>query len=89
MAGIRVKPSISPEEFLAHLSEAAYRVALRHGFKTPFVEMELDLEQALHEVMRMDMVISDLCGLNQVCYEAMNYELWTPEADKTFAEMTA
>jgi hypothetical protein len=36
-----------PEEFLAELTDAAYRVALRHGIKGSFVEVELGLWEAL------------------------------------------
>lgn len=88
MAGIRIKPGISPDDFLAHISEAAYRVALRHGFKKPFIDMELDLERALRGVMGKDMLVSDLCGLYGVCQEAVNFDLWTPQAEETLSELS-
>jgi hypothetical protein len=36
-----------PEEFLADLTDAVYHVALRHGIKGSFLEMELELWSAL------------------------------------------
>ena len=36
-----------PEEFIAELTDAAWRVALRHGIKGSFVEAELGLWEAL------------------------------------------
>ena len=40
------------EEFLAELTEAAYRVALRHGLKGSFLEAELELWGELGHVLR-------------------------------------
>jgi hypothetical protein len=40
------------EQLLAELAAAAYRVALRHGLKGPFIDVELDLWWALREVLR-------------------------------------
>ncbi|HEY7328662.1 MAG TPA: hypothetical protein VH592_13540 [Gemmataceae bacterium] len=39
------------EEFLAELATAAYGVALRHGIKGPFIDMELDLWRELRIVL--------------------------------------
>lgn len=39
------------EELLAELAEAAYRVALRHGLKGPFIDVELDLWRELRVVL--------------------------------------
>jgi hypothetical protein len=36
-----------PEEFLADLTDAVYHVALRHGIKGSFLEIELELWSAL------------------------------------------
>ena len=41
------------EGFLAELTDAAYRVALRHGIKGTFVDLELDLWQALRQVLHL------------------------------------
>jgi hypothetical protein len=35
------------EEVLAELTTAAYRVALRHGLRAPFIDVELDLWREL------------------------------------------
>jgi hypothetical protein len=42
---------ILAEGFLAELTDAAYRVALRHGIKGSFIDVELDLWQALRQVL--------------------------------------
>jgi hypothetical protein len=39
------------EELLARLTAAAYSVALRHGLKGPFLEVELGLWRALRDVL--------------------------------------
>ena len=83
MAGIHVRFEISPEDFLCHLSEAAYRVALKHGFKVPFYEIELDFLKALREVIRKDMMASPACG-SEPCREADRFGPWSEEAGKLF-----
>ncbi len=39
------------EDLLARLTTAAYRVALRHGIKGPFLDVELDLWRELRGVL--------------------------------------
>ncbi len=39
------------EDLLAELATAAYRVALRHGFNGPFIDVELDLWRELRGVL--------------------------------------
>ena len=39
------------EDFLAELTDAAYRVALKHRFRGYFVDVQLDLWSALREVV--------------------------------------
>jgi hypothetical protein len=39
------------EHLLAELAEAAYGVALRHGIKGPFLDVELDLWHELRAVL--------------------------------------
>ena len=39
------------EDFVAGLTAAAYQVALRHGLKGPFIDVELTLWQALRAVV--------------------------------------
>lgn len=41
------------EHLLAELAEAAYRVALRHGIKGPFIDVELDLWRELRAVLAL------------------------------------
>jgi hypothetical protein len=39
-------------KFVARLTDAAYRVALDHGFRAPFLDVELGLWEALCRVVR-------------------------------------
>ena len=39
------------EDLLAELTTTAYRVALRHGFKGPFIDVELELWRELRNVL--------------------------------------
>jgi hypothetical protein len=43
------------ESFLAELTDAAYRVAVRQGIKGSFLDAELGLWQALREVLERGM----------------------------------
>jgi hypothetical protein len=45
-----MSPHVMPEEFLAKLTDAAYRVVLRHGIKGSFLDVELALWKALRSV---------------------------------------
>jgi hypothetical protein len=47
-AGLRL--DAPAEEFLASLTDAAYRVALKHGFSGSFVDLQLELWSALRGV---------------------------------------
>lgn len=42
------------EDFLAELAAATYGVALRHGVKGSFIDLELELWQALRGIMRQE-----------------------------------
>lgn len=74
MTGVHVRFEISPEDFLAHLTEAVYEVALKHGINVPFVKIELDFYEALRNVIRRDMRESPACGASKECVEALRYE---------------
>jgi hypothetical protein len=39
------------EDVLARLTAAAYHVALRHGLRSPFIDVELDLWRELRHVL--------------------------------------
>ena len=43
------------EELLAKLTAAAYDVALRHGLKGPFIDVELDLWKELGAIIRHEL----------------------------------
>lgn len=47
-------PDLTPatEAFVADLARAAYEVALRHGIRGPFAELELSLWHEMREVVR-------------------------------------
>ncbi len=48
------------EEFLAELTDAAYRVALRHEFQGSFIQVELDLWTALRKVLGKRVDVTDI-----------------------------
>jgi len=52
---------VRAEELVAELAQAAYRVALRHGIKGPFIDVELDLWRELRRVLAKRERV-DLCG---------------------------
>lgn len=88
MAGFHLKFQVDPDDFLGHLTEAAYNVALRHGLQVPFTEIKLGLFDALREVIRKDMFVSDECGLHVICQEATQFEPWSDEAKKIYEKET-
>jgi hypothetical protein len=55
MPAVRRRSHASPEELLAKLTAAAYDVALRHGLKGPFIDVELDLWRSLAGVLREEL----------------------------------
>ena len=58
--GAAASPSIEPtehgdplqDELLADLTVTAYQVALKHGIKGNFLECELEMHQALRQVLK-------------------------------------
>jgi hypothetical protein len=52
MVAVNLKSVPVDEDFLAELTEAAYGVALRHGLKGPFINVELELWRELRAVLR-------------------------------------
>ena len=85
MAGIHVRYNVSPETFLAGLTKAVYDVVLKHGFAIPFIEVELELHNALRKVVEKDMMVSEGCGDVQ-CLAKAHHKIETPEAKKIFGE---
>jgi hypothetical protein len=51
MTAAIVESEFVAEELLAELASAAYGVALRHGIKGPFIDVELDLWRELRGVL--------------------------------------
>lgn len=86
MAGFHVKFDVPPEEFLAHLTQAVYRAALKHGLKVPFIKVEMDIQNAIREVIRRDMFVADVCGMYTVCHEASRFDPWSKEAKEAYDE---
>lgn len=84
MPGFQVKKEISPDDFLADLSDAAYRAALKHGFTGSFLDLRLEIQRALRDMIRKDMFVVDLCGLYSICNEGTKAEPWTKEALKSY-----
>lgn len=85
MAGIHVKFEVSPENFLAHLTDAAYQVALKHGLQVPFIKVELDLHQALRKIIDQDMLVSESCGASEcLAFKKESLKPWSKDAKKFF-----
>ncbi len=84
MPGLHVRFEVSPEDFLAHLTEAVYAVAMQHGFKDSFLKMELELWDALREIIRKDMWVATQCGSEKlgICTASCRSEPWSKEAEK-------
>ena len=85
MAGIHVRFEVSPDQFLSNLTQATYEVALKHGFTAPFIEVELDLNEALRRVILKDMMASPACGQSE-CRAAAHHEMDSHEGKKLFRE---
>jgi hypothetical protein len=51
MVASRTDVTSTGEDLLARLTAAAYSVALRHGLKAPFIEVELALWRELRDVL--------------------------------------
>jgi hypothetical protein len=51
MVTVNAESAPIAEELLAELAAAAYGVALRHGIKGPFIDVELDLWRELRVVL--------------------------------------
>jgi hypothetical protein len=51
---VAIRPNLDREAFVARLATAAYQVALRHGIKGSFAELELDLWHELQAVCEDD-----------------------------------
>jgi hypothetical protein len=47
-------PSAVSEEVIAELAAVAYRVALRHGLRAPFIDVELDLWRELRAALGVE-----------------------------------
>lgn len=52
---IHIKIGLDVEDFLAHLTVAAYNIALRYKVNGSFLEMEMGIWKALREVIQEDM----------------------------------
>lgn len=85
MAGVHVKFNVSPEEFLSKLSRAVYNVALKHGLKASFVDVELDLHEALRGVLQENTRVCEKCGTDE-CRKAHRFKPFSTEARKIFPQ---
>ena len=87
MPGMHVKFAILPEDFLGHLTEAAYHVALKHGLKAPFLEVEMDLYEALRKTMEEDMLVCETCG-SKACLatKRKSVDVWSEDATHLYGK---
>ncbi len=85
MSGVHVKFNVSPEEFLSELTRAVYQVALKHGLKASFVDVELDLHEVLRGVLQENTWVCEKCGTNE-CRKAHRFRPFSSEARKMFPQ---
>ena len=87
MAGIHVRFEVTPEKFLSSLTSAAYKVALKHGFRAAFNEVELDFLKALQKVIEEEMQVSEHCGSPEcLALKKDSIQPWSLKAEKLFKE---
>lgn len=87
MSGMHIKFGVTPEEFLGHLTEAAYRSALKHGFKASFMDVALDMQEALRQVMSEDILVSESCGSEGcLAFKKESLKVWSESAKSFFKE---
>lgn len=87
MAGIHVRFEVTPEAFLAHLTEAAYQVAVKHGVTGSFLKSGLELYETLRAVIQKDMVVSEACGSPEcLAHHGMSLEPWSKPAKHLFPD---
>ena len=55
MVAPRNDGSVRAEELLARLTAAAYGVALKHGLRAPFIDVELDLWRELRDTLALEL----------------------------------
>lgn len=79
---LHVKFDKSSEDFLAELAVAAYGVAINLKEHGSFVELELNLWDALRKVIRQNMCFSPQCGSSSpgICTLAKQLKPWSREA---------
>jgi len=61
MVAPRTDVTPSGEELLARLTTAAYSVALRHGLRAPFIDVELALWRELRALLRQELLAAESC----------------------------
>ncbi|EKD41763.1 MAG: hypothetical protein ACD_73C00542G0001 [uncultured bacterium] len=71
---------------MEHLTETAYLIALKHGLQTPFIDIELDLYNALRDVISQDMLVAQACGEVDGCQDYKRFNPWSDEAQLIFKE---
>lgn len=85
MPEIHSRFNVSPEDLLAHLTEASYQAVLKHGLKAPFIDVALDIQTALRAVIQQDMLVSPACGSKE-CQEAARYLPWSLKGKSLFCQ---
>lgn len=89
MSKMHIKFNVSPEAFLADLTQAAYQVILKAGFDIPFIKMELGLQSALREVIRKDMLVSGKLKDTEGNSPANQIKPWSMGANSIFEKIEA
>jgi hypothetical protein len=85
MVGSHIRFGVSPQAFLGQITDAAYRVALKHGLKDPFIDVELDLYDALRKVMAETIEVSPACGSPEcLVFKNKSFGPWSGDAETLF-----
>ena len=61
MVAPRTDVTTSGEELLARLTTAAYSVALQHGLRAPFIDVELALWRELRALLCQELLAAESC----------------------------
>lgn len=68
--GIHLKFGLLPDQFMSDMARASYEAVLKHGFKGAFIDVELDILEAIHRIIKRDMMMSPSCGDKECCKKA-------------------
>jgi hypothetical protein len=90
MAGVLLKRSVRLDHFLDELVDAAVSALeaapLGERAATERRDLEARLRERFRDILRLDMVVGEQCGLSILCHEAALMEPWSEEAERALRE---